>query len=133
MQALGVAFLSFLGMIDTLYLSLSRPSGPPPCHVTLGCEDVLTSVYSEVAGIPLSWFGLAFYVVVFGAAVFEASGNTRTIHLLIWPATIALIASIALTGIQMFVLEAYCEYCLGSAALSTGIFFVVWAGRKQPV
>ena len=133
MKALSVAFLAFLGMIDTLYLSLSRPSGPPPCHVTLGCEDVLTSVYSEVAGIPLSWFGLAFYGVVFGAAVFEASGNTRTIHLLIWPATIALIASIALTGIQMFVLEAYCEYCLGSAALSTGIFLVVWAGRKQPV
>ncbi len=85
-----------------------------------------------MAGIPLSWLGLAFYVVVFGAAVFEASGNTRTIHLLIWPATIALIASVGLTGIQMFVLEAYCEYCLASAALSTAIFFVVLAGRKAP-
>ena len=59
----GVLALSFLGMVDTLYLSLSRQSGPIPCHVTEGCEDVLGSVYSEVAGIPISWLGFAFYLV----------------------------------------------------------------------
>jgi len=125
----AIVSLAFVGMIDTLYLSLSRRSGPIPCHITSGCEDVVTSVYSPVAGIPLAWFGLAFYLTVFGAAVFEGSGNSGSVRLLVWPATFALIASIALTGIQAFVLEAYCEYCLGSAALSTGIFFLVMSSR----
>ena len=131
-KAVSIGALAFLGMIDTLYLSISRQSGPIPCHITRGCEDVVTSVYSEIAGIPLAWLGLAFYVTVFGAAVFEGSGNTGTLRLLLWPATLALIASATLTGIQAFVLQAYCEYCLGSAALSTGIFFLVVSGRGGP-
>ena len=60
----AIGSLAFVGMIDTLYLSLSRRSGPIPCHITSGCEDVVTSVYSQVAGIPLAWFGLAFYLTV---------------------------------------------------------------------
>ena len=127
----AIGTLAFIGMIDTLYLSISRRPGPIPCHITSGCEDVVTSVYSTVAGILLAWFGLAFYLTVFGTAAFEGSGNTGTVRLLFWPATLALIASATLTGIQAFVLEAYCEYCLGSAALSTGIFFLVVSSRND--
>ena len=56
MKVGAIGALAFLGMIDTLYLSISRRSGPIPCHITSGCEDVVTSVYSTVAGIPLAWF-----------------------------------------------------------------------------
>ena len=132
-HGVGVLVLSFVGMVDTLYLSLSRQSGPIPCHVTEGCEDVLGSVYSEVAGIPISWLGFAFYLVAFGASVFEVFGGTETLRLLFWPATAALLVSAILTGIQIFVLEAYCEYCLTSGGLSTGIFLLVWRGRKPAI
>ena len=128
----GVLALSFLGMVDTLYLSLSRQSGPIPCHVTEGCEDVLGSVYSEVAGIPISWLGFAFYLVAFGASVFAVFGGTETLRLLFWPATAAFLVSAILTGVQIFVLEAYCEYCLTSGGLSTAIFLLVWRGSKSP-
>ena len=99
----GVLALSFAGMVDTLYLSLSRDSGPISCHVTEGCGDVLNSVYSEVGGIPLSWFGLAFYVAVFAAAVFEIFGGSDALRLIFWPAAAAVAVSVALTGIQVFV------------------------------
>jgi uncharacterized membrane protein len=127
----GVLALSFAGMVDTLYLSMSRNSGPVPCHITEGCGDVLNSVYSEVAGVPLSWFGLAFYAGVFSAAVFEIFGGSNTLRLVFWPAAAALAVSAVLTGIQVFVLQAYCEYCLSSAGLSTAIFFLAFGVRRS--
>lgn len=128
---LAILLLSFLGMADTLYLSLSKDTGPVPCHITEGCGDVLTSKYSEVAGVPISWVGFAFYVTVFGVTVFEAFGEQRVVHLLIWPASAALASSAVLVGIQAFVLEAWCEYCLAAAGLSTGIFVAVLVSRKS--
>jgi uncharacterized membrane protein len=129
--AAGVLALSFAGMVDTLYLSLSRDSGPVPCHITEGCGDVLNSVYSEIAGIPISWFGLAFYLVAFGLAVFEIFGGYNILRILFWPAAAALATSLALTGIQVFVIQAYCEYCLTSAGLATGIFFLTLASCRR--
>src|SRR5437879_11384292 len=66
-----IAFLAFIGMVDALYLSIKRNAGPIPCHITHGCTDVLTSKYSEVAGVPLSWVGLAFYLAILSLAVFK--------------------------------------------------------------
>lgn len=123
-RVLAVALFAFLGMVDTLYISFSHRSGPVPCHVTRGCNDVLTSAYSEVAGIPISWFGLVFYVGVFSCAVFEGFGSAKSLGWIFWPALFAFGVSVVLTGIQVFVLRAYCEYCLASATFSTAIFLL---------
>jgi uncharacterized membrane protein len=127
-RSLAIGLLSFVGMVDTFYLSLKRDAGAIPCHVTRGCNDVLTSRFSELAGIPISWFGLFFYLFVFSAAVFEISGTAKTLRWVFWPALAAFIISIGLTGIQTFVLEAFCEYCLLSGALMTGIFLLSLGG-----
>jgi len=120
-------------MVDTFYLSVKRDTGPIPCHVTEGCNDVLTSRYSELAGVPISWFGLAFYVAVFGAAVFELFGSPKALSWIFWPAAAAFVVSAGLTGIQAFALEAFCEYCLLSAALVTTIFLLApRPGRQRP-
>src|SRR5881392_4439501 len=66
-----IALLAFVGMIDALYLSIKRNAGPIPCHVTRGCTDVLTSKYSAIGPIPLSWIGLAFYITILSLAVFK--------------------------------------------------------------
>jgi len=123
-RAVGIALLSFVGMFDALYLSLKRNAGPIPCHVTRGCTDVLTSRYSELMGIPLSVFGLVFYVTVFSLAVFQISGVGKTLNWVFWPATVGSVFSAILVGIQSFVLKAYCEYCLLSAILVLSIFLL---------
>jgi uncharacterized membrane protein len=128
-RPLGIALLAFLGMVDALYLSIKRNAGPIPCHITHGCTEVLTSKYSEVAGIPLSWFGLAFYLTVFSLAIFKVFDDTKEstglpLRLIFYLSGIALIISALLVGIQAFVLRQFCEYCLLSAALVLSIFLL---------
>ena len=129
-RAVAIALIAFLGMVDTFYLAIERRAGRPiPCHVTRGCEDVLHSRYSELLGIPLSSLGFVFYLFVFSCAVFEAVGATNTLRWIFWPALAGLGVSVVLVGIQAFVLNAYCEYCLGSAGLVTAIFLLALPER----
>ena len=123
-RALLIAILAFLGMTDALFLSLERNAGPIPCHITSGCNDVLTSRYSALSGIPISWFGLAFYVVVFSLAIYELMGTAKTLQWIFWLATPAVAISAGLVGIQSFILKSYCEYCLLSAILVSMIFLL---------
>lgn len=118
-RAVALILLSFLGLVDTLYLGIKRGK-PVPCTITTGCEEVLNSRYSAVAGIPISWFGFAFYLTVFAAAAFARFGDDeRLLRLIFWPALAAFLISLGLVAIQAFVLQAFCQYCLGSAILST--------------
>src|SRR5262249_53962453 len=124
-----IAILAFVGMIDALFLSLKRNAGPIPCHITHGCTDVLTSKYSAVAGIPLSWFGLAFYFVIFSVVVLRLFEDPeypigRLSAIVFYLAGTALIISAFLVGIQAFILKAFCEYCLFSAGLVLTIFLL---------
>ena len=128
LRAALIAFFAFSGMVDAFYLSLKRNSGASiPCHITRGCNDVLTSRYSAVAGIPISWFGLAFYLAVFSLAIFKYFETGQNGPLLKWIyvlSGIALVISGLLVGIQAFILKAFCEYCLLSAALVLTIFLL---------
>jgi uncharacterized membrane protein len=128
-RPLVIALLAFIGMIDALYLSIKRNAGPIPCHITRGCTDVLTSKYSEIAGVPLSWIGLAFYVTVFSLTVFKIFEDPENpsilpLRLVFYLAGTGLIISALLVGVQAFILKAFCEYCLLSAALVLTIFLM---------
>ena len=137
-RSLLIALAAFIGMVDALYLSIQRNAGPIPCHVTRGCTDVVTSRFSAVFGVPISSFGLAFYLVVFSLAVFSLFDTEQTgqwLRWVFWLSGIALVVSTILTGIQAFVLKAFCEYCLLSATLVLTIFLLslgpVWRKRSQ--
>jgi uncharacterized membrane protein len=124
-----IALLAFTGTVDALYLSIKRNAGPIPCHITHGCTDVLTSKYSTVAGIPLSSVGLVFYITILSLAVFTIFEDpdrplTRPIEAVFYLSGMALVVSALLVGVQAFILKAYCEYCLLSAALVLTIFLV---------
>jgi uncharacterized membrane protein len=127
-RPVAIALLAFVGMVDALYLSIKRNAGPIPCHITHGCENVLTSKYSVIAGIPLSWIGLAFYLTVLSLAVFaifeDSESSRRPLRLVFYLSGVALIVSALLVGIQAFVIKAYCEYCLLSAGLVLSVFLL---------
>src|SRR5215472_7887651 len=124
-----IAILAFIGMIDALFLSIKRNAGPIPCHVTHGCTDVLTSKYSAIAGIPLSWFGLAFYVTILSLVVFKVFEDVDTplafpLAAVFYLTGAGLVVSALLVGVQAFILKAFCEYCLLSAALVLTMFLL---------
>src|SRR5213595_901004 len=97
LRSVLIACLAFIGMVDALYLSIKRNAGPIPCHITHGCTDVLTSKYSEIAGIPLSWIGLAFYIAILSLAVFKIFEDPE--H----PLTFPLSAIFYLTGVGLVI------------------------------
>lgn len=119
-----IGLAGFIGFVDASYLTILSYSGSiPPCRIVSGCEEVLTSAYAYVWGIPLSLVGAVYYgaiLILLGFYLSQPTQQIRTvIHLLSW-------AGIMATGyflyLQAWVLEAWCAYCLISAATSSVIF-----------
>lgn len=113
------AFLSLIGLADTIYLTVKHITGGiVPCTVTGGCEQVLNSAYSTIAGVPLAAIGAAAYFTVFSLATLAAFGNRRAGSLLFYLSMLMLLFSVWLFFVQAFILHAFCQFCLLSGALS---------------
>jgi uncharacterized membrane protein len=122
----GVLVLSFLGYLDALYLTLAHyRSVVPNCSVTHGCEEVLTSRFSSVLGIPTAALGVTFYLVAFYLSVATITNPaSRSSLVLKLVACLGLVASVFLFVTQAVVIEAYCQYCIASAIAAIGIFIL---------
>lgn len=132
----AVASLTALvGLGDSIYLTIHHlTSEPVPCSVISGCETVLTSAYAEIAGIPLAAFGAAAYFAAFSLAILAYFGN-RTMWLLFGLLACGMMAFTGwLLYLQAFVIGAFCQFCLLSAATSLILFITALAGRfwKRP-
>ena len=129
-------FLTIIGIVISGYLSYVAlfNSAALACGAAGGCHTVQDSTYAEIAEIPISVFGLAMYstllVVYFlqtnraNSLRNRASASLRQ-GIRVWPFLIALagtIYSAYLTGIEAFVLEAWCLWCVASAVTIWLIF-----------
>jgi len=120
-RATLICAAAFLGMIDALYLTLMRGSHVP-CSISGGCNEVLTSPYAEVFGVPLSAIGLAFYFTVFVLAVLEVFEVAPVLRWVFWLALPGFVITLVLLYLQAFVIHHFCQYCLASATFVTIIF-----------
>jgi uncharacterized membrane protein len=128
-RATAISAVAFLGMVDALYLTVMR-GVHVPCPVTGGCNEVLTSPYSEVFGIPLSMIGLAFYFSVFCLAVLDAFEVAPLLRWIFWLALPGFVITLVLLYLQAFVIHHFCQYCLASAAFVSTIFLIAaWPRR----
>jgi len=128
-RATLICAAAFLGMIDALYLTLMRGSHVP-CSLSGGCNEVLTSPYAEVFGVPLSAIGLAFYFTVFVLAVLEVFEVAHLLRWVFWLALPGFLITLGLLYLQAFVIHHFCQYCLASATLVTVIFVTsAWPQR----
>lgn len=124
--------IALLGFVDASYLTIEHfRNTVPPC-TTDGCEQVLTSTYSEVFGIPVSLGGAIFYLIVL-VGIF-AYIDTKKTHFLKWSLMLsvpAFLATLYFVFLQFFVLKAICIYCMGSALTSTLLFVgTIWVFSK---
>lgn len=124
--------LAFLGFLDTTYLTILHYKNViPPCTIG-GCETVLTSQYSVVFGIPLSFLGSLFYlsVIVLGLLILT---NYKKIFLQLFyaQAITGFIISLILLGLQAFTIKQFCQYCLLSCATSTGIAILAFLNFRK--
>lgn len=122
---LAASLLALVGLADSVYLTVSHYTKEPvPCSIVEGCETVLTSSYAEVAGIPIAAFGAAAYFFAFSLAVLAAYGNRLTWTLFGVQTFLMAAVSVYLIYVQAFVIKAFCQFCLISAATSIGLFIV---------
>ena len=128
------AALSLVGLADSLYLTIKHLSGEAvPCSVTGGCEEVLTSSYAVVAGIPLAALGAAAYFSVFSLATLAVFGYPIAAKLLRLLAAIMVLVSLWLFYLQAFVIRAFCQFCLLSAATTIALAIIVFLARRKAV
>jgi uncharacterized membrane protein len=119
----AVASLAFLGMVDAAYVALHSSRGfLLPCGLAGGCDQVLNSPYASFLGIPVAWFGLAFYLTTAGCALFAFFGFEGALRLSFPLVSLALAFTAYLFYLQAVVIRAFCDYCLLSAFLVTVMF-----------
>ena len=120
------AVLSVLGLADALYLTVEHVTGQSVrCTIVAGCSEVLSSQYAVVAGVPLALIGAAAYFGVFSLATLAAFGYRIAGTLLTPLVLLMFIVSLWLFYLQAFVIHAFCQFCLLSAAVTTALTVVV--------
>lgn len=122
--AIIFVILSLIGFTDATYLTLKHYSGTAiTCSLTHGCDEVTSSAYSEIFGIPVALFGALFYLTIILLSVYffdkKKEATLTLISKLTW---LGLGAAVYFTAIQAFVLHAWCQYCIASAITSTMLF-----------
>lgn len=122
--AIFILVVAFLGFADATYLTIEHYRNVvPPCSITEGCEDVLTSEYSTVAGVPVSLAGSVYYLLILvGVFTFLESKNTKLLKWSLLLTIPGMLASLWFVFLQVFVINSYCLYCLISALLTTILF-----------
>lgn len=116
--------IAFLGFIDATYLTVKHFIGSPvTCEFLKGCEEVTSSSWSSLFGIPVALMGAGYYLGMVVLAMLYLDTKNQIIGKLLPRLTIlGLLASLYFVGLQMFVVKAYCLYCMGSAITSTTLF-----------
>lgn len=119
--AVFVLIVALVGFADAAYLTIEHYRNViPPCSVTGGCEQVLTSSYATVAGAPVSLVGSVYYFLVLaGSFAYLESRKTAFLKWALILAVAGFLVSLWFVYLQAFVIHSYCAYCLGSAVTST--------------
>lgn len=125
-QLLAIGVLAILGSIDALYLTWVKVAGTKTACAGVGdCETVNTSIYSEIAGVPIAALGLAMYVLI-GFLVWIGTRQpelTEWLQLAVFGLSLAgMVVSGWLTYVEIEVLQAICPYCVISTILISAIF-----------
>jgi uncharacterized membrane protein len=129
----AAAVVALIGLADAVYLTVHHYTAEAvPCGADFDCGAVLTSSYAEIAGIPLAAFGAAAYFIAFSLALLTAFGR---IWLWGWFGVQAILMaafSAWLIYVQYALINAWCQYCLVSAATSFTLYLLYLISRFHP-
>lgn len=122
-----IAFFAALGVGIATYIAIVESGGGAPACLAGGggCETVAASSYSHIAGINVAVFGIVGYVGIFLTAFFvndlaRFGGFAMALG--------GFGFSVYLTYLEIYEIEAICQWCVGSAVVMT-ILFLLNAAR----
>lgn len=118
------------GVADAVYLTVKHFTGEKvPCSIVAGCEQVLTSSYAEIAGVPLAAFGALAYFTAFSLSILAAFGNRAAWKLFGVQVVLMAIFTAWLVYLQAYVIGAFCQFCLISAAITSTLLIIFLASK----
>ena len=120
-----IIVLALIGFADSTFLLAKRLSGGPiPCVLGFtGCDTVSKSPYSVLFGIPLSAYGMVFYLGIGILGLLYLDTKNALFARLLLPATaLGFAMSVYFIYVQKFLIKAFCVYCILSAIISTILF-----------
>ena len=120
--------IACLGFLDATYLLVYKlTNNNAMCLGNGGCHDVNFSSYSEIAGIPVSVFGMAAFLAIAGILLLEPRLKIARENgpLAIFGISLAGVAFMAyLTWLEIYVIHAICPFCVASAVIIALIFIL---------
>jgi len=126
--------LTLIALGDVFYLAYYQYLNLMPECAIGGCEVVLSSAYSKFLTIPLSYYGVVYYVYLLCLLVLLAiEPRSRALRLgtVAYSAIGALLSAVFIFYIQIGLIGAVCLYCAISAAVATTIFALsVWHTKQ---
>jgi uncharacterized membrane protein len=129
--------VSFVGFLDASYLTIAHYTGVSlRCTVFNGCEQVTTSKYSEILGIPVALLGVLYYLTILLTTLFYFDSRKDCLpRYIAWATCAGMSASVWFVFLQVFIIKAICQYCMVSATTSTllfifGIIIIKQYGKK---
>ena len=131
-----MALLSLAGLLVGVYLTLYKFGyiGRLVCNVS-SCEQVQTSRWSVFLGVPVATWGAGFYVLMLGLSIagmqarFAESRRLSSIILAL--AAWGVLFTAWLNYLEAYVIHAWCEWCLGSAAMVLILFGLAVANYRE--
>jgi uncharacterized membrane protein len=114
----AIAFVATLGIGVATYIAVVEGGGSAPACFAGGggCETVAESSYSHIAGINIAVFGIIGYVALLASAFF-VNDLARFGGFAVALGGFGF--SIYLTYLELFKIEAICQWCVASAVLMT--------------
>jgi uncharacterized membrane protein len=119
----AIAFVAALGVGVATYIAIAESGGGSPVCLagSTGCKTVAESSYSHVAGVNIAIFGAIGYLLLLATAFF-VSDLARFGGFAVSLGGFGY--SIFLTYIEIFKIEAICQWCVASAMLMTILFLL---------
>ena len=129
-------FLSAAGLVN-VSLVFWKVSGQvnAPCVIFKGCDYVIFSDYAKFLGVPLTWWGMSFYFLLFVLTIFYYRfSNSFFWRLLAALVLVGFLFSLYLLYVQLFKVNSLCSYCLVSLLDTSVIFLLTFSTlfRKFP-
>jgi pimeloyl-ACP methyl ester carboxylesterase len=118
----GIAtFLAAFGIGVATYIAIADSGGGSPVCIAggHGCQTVAESSYSHVAGIDIAIFGIVGYVLLLACALLRGDAARMGGFGL---SLVGFGYSLYLTQLELFKIEAICQWCVASAVLMTLLF-----------
>lgn len=117
----AAVFCATFGIGVAAYIAIADAAGDAPACLAGGggCQAVAASSYSHLFGVNIAIFGIAGYVLILATALLRGDGARMAGFAL---SLTGFGYSVFLTYLELFKIEAICQWCVASAVLMTLLF-----------